>query len=63
MARARRRSTTDAADDRDHPAFAYRLARLTPGNDLATAIETTLAPFFERTFGDKVVMDTQAGKQ
>lgn len=45
------------------PCNSVDLARLTPGSDMATAIETTLAPFYERAFGGKVVMDTQAGTQ
>ena len=45
------------------PSNSVDLARLTPGSDMATAIETTLAPFYERAFGGKVVMDTQAGTQ
>jgi hypothetical protein len=45
------------------PSNSVDLARLTPGSDMATAIETTLAPFYERAFGDKVAMDTQAGTQ
>ena len=45
------------------PPHSVDLARLTPGSDMATAIETTLAPFYERTFGGKVVMDAQAGTQ
>jgi hypothetical protein len=45
------------------PSNSVDLARLTPGSEMATAIETTLAPFYERAFGDKVVMDTRAGTQ
>ena len=45
------------------PPNSVDLARLTPGSDMATTIETTLAPFYERAFGGKVVMDTQAGTQ
>ena len=45
------------------PSHSVDLARLTPGSDMATAIETTLAPFYEHAFGGKVVMDTRAGTQ
>ena len=45
------------------PSNSVDLARLRPGSDLATSIETTLAPIYERAFGGKIVMDTQAGTQ
>jgi hypothetical protein len=45
------------------PPNSVDLARLTPGSDMATTIETTLAPFYERAFGDKVVLDASSGTQ
>lgn len=43
------------------PRCSVDFARLTPGNPMATAIEATVAPFYERSFGAKVVLDTQSG--
>ena len=45
------------------PPNSVDLARLTPGSDMATTIETTLAPFYERAFGNKVVLDASSGTQ
>jgi hypothetical protein len=45
------------------PSHSVDLLRLARGSDMAAAIESTLAPFYERKFGTKVVMDTQAGLQ
>lgn len=45
------------------PSNSVDLARLTPGSDMATAIETTLTPFYERGFGRKVILDAQSALQ
>ncbi len=45
------------------PSHSVDLARLTAESEMATTIETTLRPFYERSFGDKVVLDVNAGTQ